>query len=76
MEKIGLFDLIDKFSTVASGKNEFNKKQNTPSLGLEEKSGEAKFVDPKTPPPAYYLMNAKMLNFCNRHDEFAKNVKR
>ena len=76
MEKIGLFDLIDKFSTAASGKNEFNKIQNTPSFGLKEKVEETKFIDPQTPPPAHYLMNAKMLNFCNRHDEFAKTVKR
>lgn len=75
MEKIGLFDLIDKFNGTANGKNEFNKSQN-PTSNQETSDAGSKFINPQTPPPQYYLMNEKMLNFCNRHDSFAKKLKR
>ena len=76
MEKFGLFDLIDKFNGVASGKNEFNKKQNPTLENPEETNQNSKFINPLTPPPQHYLMNEKMLAFCTRHDDFAKKVKR
>ena len=76
MEKIGLFDLIDKFNGVASGKNEFNKKQNPTFEKTEEVSQNPKFTNPLTPPPQHYLMNEKMIDFCAKHDNFAKKIKR
>ena len=76
MEKFGLFDLIDKFNGVANGKSEFNKKQ-PPSLEKAEDSAQgSKFINPLSPPPQHYLMNEKMLDFCTRHDNFAKKLKR
>ena len=75
MEKIGLFDLIDKFSSVASGKNEFNKKPQTPSPTKKEEN-EAQLFDPQILPPKHYLMNSKMVEFCNRHDTLAKAIKK
>ena len=75
MEKIGLFDLIDKFSTVASGKNEFNKKTSAAPTPKEEDT-KSQFIDPQILPPQYYLMNAKLIDFCVKHNDFAKKVKR
>ena len=76
MEKIGLFDLINKFSSVANGKNEFDKKQKVSAEQKEESTSNANFTDPHLPPPQYYLMNTKMQDFCNKHESFAKNVNR
>ena len=74
MEKIGLFDLIDKFSTVASGKNEFNKK--TPPKPLKKDDAlAAQFIDPQILPPKHYLMNAKLIDFYAKHDGFIKKIK-
>ena len=75
MEKIGLFDLIDKFNSAASSKNELNKKQSaTPNEEIAPAN--EKFINPQIAPPKHYLMNEKMLVFCQRHDSFAKKIKR
>ncbi|MBR2337458.1 MAG: hypothetical protein IKA61_05905 [Clostridia bacterium] len=75
MEKIGLFDLIDKFNAAARGKNELEKKQST-TASPEGAPASSKFTDPKIIPPKHYLMNAKMQDFCIKHDEFAKKIGR
>ena len=74
MEKIGLFDLIDKFSSVASGKNEFNKKPPPPSPPKKD-GDEFQLFDPQILPPKHYLMNSKMVEFCNKHDNLVKSIK-
>lgn len=73
MEKFGLFDLIDKFNAVANGKNDFVKDAHTPK---QPNSNNDKFqlVDPKIPTPTQYLMNAKMLDFCKKHDQISKKI--
>ena len=76
MEKIGLFDLIDKFNSVASSKNEFNKKQSATPKEEETAITNEKFINPQIAPPQHYLMNEKMQVFCERHDSFAKKIKR
>ncbi|MBQ8726789.1 MAG: hypothetical protein IJY84_06795 [Clostridia bacterium] len=84
MEKFGLFDLIDKFNAVANGKNDFSKPAfnahgNPPAKETADEKGtgekQSKLVDPQIFPPAQYLMNAKMLDFNKKHDEFARRVK-
>ncbi len=75
MEKFGLFDLIDKFNSVANGKKEFDKHSQAEQPPQEKKVG-SRLTDPQLPPPSQYMMNAKMLAFCKRHDDFAKTVKR
>ena len=60
MEKIGLFDIIDKFNSAASGKNDFSatkaRQQN------DNKPAENGFAlkDPDDFAPPQYMMNAKM----------------
>ena len=75
MEKIGLFDLIDKFNTVATGKKDFDKQQVKAQKPLEKNGASTKFCDPQILPPPQYMMNAKMIDFCKKHDDFAKSVK-
>lgn len=74
MEKIGLFDLIDKFNSVAGGKNTFDKKAQSPSLKNGDNKASERLLDPKLPPPPHYVMNAKLLDFCLKHDAFSKTV--
>ena len=74
MEKIGLFDLIDKFNSAASGKNDFSaakaRQQN------DNKPAENGFTlkDPDDFAPPQYAMNAKMQAFIRRHDELVAAV--
>ena len=74
MEKIGLFDIIDKFNSAASGKNDFSatkaRQQN------DNKPAENGFAlkDPDDFAPPQYMMNAKMLAFMKRHDELVAAV--
>ena len=74
MEKIGLFDLIDKFNNVANGKKEFEKQRQNENQPLE-KNATAKLTDPQLSSPTQYIMNAKMQAFCKKHEEFAKSIK-
>ena len=75
MEKIGLFDLIDKFNSVANGKKEFEKQLSKENQPLA-KNATTKLTDPQLSSPMQYIMNAKMQAFCKKHEEFAKTVKR
>ena len=75
MEKIGLFDLIDKFNSVASGKKDFNSNQSKQDSPTKKTAKESKFCDPQIFPPKQYMMNAKMQDFCKKHDDFAKTVR-
>lgn len=74
MEKIGLFDIIDKFNSAASGKNDFSatkaRQQN------DNKPAENGFAlkDPDDFAPPQYAMNAKMQAFIRRHDELVAAV--
>jgi hypothetical protein len=72
MEKFGLFDLIDKFNSVASGKNDFNKVEKKPTSTKVEES--TTFIDPQIFTPQHYLMNAKLLAFHKKHDETLKKI--
>ena len=72
MEKFGLFDLIDKFNSVANGKNDFNKVEKTPNSTKEEQS--TTFIDPQISAPQHYLMNAKLSAFHKKHDEALKKI--
>ena len=81
MEKFGLFDLIDKFNAVANGKNDFSKPQpNTPQKPLNngashaEKVSSSILVDPKLSIPPQYAMNAKLYDFCKKHDETSMKI--
>ncbi|MBE5742635.1 MAG: hypothetical protein E7360_04900 [Clostridiales bacterium] len=70
MEKFGLFDLIDKFNASANGKNDFAKAPQT-----EKNDGAvSSLVDPKITAPPQYLMNAKLFDFCKKHDELSKRI--
>lgn len=76
MEKFGLFDLIEKFNSVANGKSDFEKSKPSPEKKqAEPKAGnKSSLIDPMILPPVHYLMNAKMLDFCNRHDSFKREI--
>lgn len=69
MEKFGLFDLIDKFNTAASGKSDF-------SAGKEKAAEQttSQLKDPETTAPPQYMLNAKTLAYIARHEELVASV--
>ena len=73
MEKFGLFDLIEKFNSVANGKTEFSKKEKSEPQKTAQNT-KSNLVDPQITPPVHYLMNGKMLDFCLKHDEFKRKI--
>ena len=38
------------------------------------KDNNSNLVDPKLPSPTQYVMNAKLLDFCSRHDNLSKKI--
>ena len=69
MEKIGLFDIIDKFNSAASGKNDFSA-----AKARQQNDNKPALKDPDDFAPPQYMMNAKMLAFMKRHDELVAAV--
>lgn len=75
MEKFGLFDLIDKFNSASSGKNDFSKTR--PEEQTEQKksaTGESVLKDPDVSAPPQYMMSAKMAAYMKRHDELIAQI--
>ena len=74
MEKFGLFDLIDKLNSSASGKKEFKKGDSSQSVSQENQNQKGGLVDPFIYPPKHYMMNEKMIDFCKKHDDFRNTI--
>ena len=72
MEKFGLFDLIDKFSEAANGKN--SAKNGGKQAGSSVRSELSVLRDPDVAADPQYLMNAKLAAFVSRHDELAEKI--
>ncbi len=77
MEKFGLFDLIEKFNSVANGKTDFEKSKTQPQKKDGNEGGDKRptLIDPMILPPVHYLMNTKMQDFCSRHEGFKKGIR-
>ena len=73
MEKIGLFDLIDKITTPSSGGKRFDNSSETrsahPQTGKKEN-----LHDPDFGAQPQYMMNAKMQAFMERHENLKADV--
>ena len=75
MEKIGLFDLIDKITTPSSGGKTFDNSSETRSARPQtrEKKNES-LRDPDFGAQPQYMMNAKMQAFMQRHENLKADV--
>lgn len=75
MEKIGLFDLIDKITTPSSGGKTFDNSTETrsarPQTGKKENEN---LRDPDFGAQQQYMMNAKMQAFMERHENLKADV--
>ena len=69
MEKIGLFDLIDKITTPSSGGKSFdNPPKSQPSRPQNREKENETLRDPDFGAQPQYMMNAKMQAFIKRHE--------
>ena len=69
MEKIGLFDLIDKITTPSSGGKTFdNPPKSQPSRPQNREKENETLRDPDFGAQPQYMMNAKMQAFIKRHE--------
>ena len=75
MEKFGLFDLIDKFNAQANGKRDLKGATSNGNSSPPKADDSKVDTEPHSLVPVHYAMNARMLDFCKRHDELAKRVK-
>lgn len=75
MEKIGLFDILDKFGRTTNGKTDFASGKKTPA-DENGRAADRDFTlrDPEDCAPPQYMMNAKMLAFMRRHEELVAAV--
>ena len=75
MEKIGLFDILDKFGRTTNGKTDFASGKKTPA-DENGRAADRDFTlrDPEDCAPPQYMMNAKMLAFIRRHEELVAAV--
>ena len=67
MEKIGLFDLIDKFATNNSSEKTFSTSPQEEKKA-EQKSDGYNLKNPDFGAQPQYMMNAKMQAFIKRHE--------
>ncbi len=72
MEKIGLFDLIDKFTTPEKAGKSFRAEPETRSE-VPPKTSET-LKDPDFGAQPQYLMNAKMQAFLKRHENLKAEI--
>lgn len=75
MEKIGLFDLIDKITTPSSGGKTFdNSSEIRPARPQTGKKENENLRDPDFGAQPQYMMNAKMQAFMERHENLKADV--
>ncbi len=82
MEKIGLFDLIDKFATPKTDEKSFRPAENPPRADWSNARGGRQNVrsasetmrDPDFGVQPQYMMNAKMQTFLKRHENLKADV--
>ncbi len=73
MEKIGLFDLIDKFTTPERTEKSFRAEPKPRPETPQPKTGET-LKDPDFGAQPQYLMNAKMQAFLKRHENLKAEI--
>lgn len=73
MEKIGLFDLIDKFTTPERTGKSFRAEPKARPETAQQKSNET-LKDPDFGAQPQYLMNAKMQAFLKRHENLKAEI--
>ncbi len=75
MEKIGLFDLIDKITTPSSGGKTFdNPPKPRPAKPQNRENESESLRDPDFGAQPQYMMNAKMQAFMQRHESLKADV--
>ena len=75
MEKIGLFDLIDKITTPSSGGKSFDNSPKTQPARPQPREKESENLrDPDFGAQPQYMMNAKMQAFMQRHENLKADV--
>ncbi len=75
MEKIGLFDLIDKITTPSSGGKTFDNSPKTQPARPQAREKENESLrDPDFGAQPQYMMNAKMQAFMQRHENLKADV--
>ena len=75
MEKIGLFDLIDKITTPSSGGKTFDNSPKTQPARPQPREKENESLrDPDFGAQPQYMMNAKMQAFMQRHENLKADV--
>lgn len=75
MEKIGLFDLIDKITTPSSGGKSFDNPPKTQPARPQPREKESEGLrDPDFGAQPQYMMNAKMQAFMQRHENLKADV--
>lgn len=75
MEKIGLFDLIDKITTPSSdGKTFDNSPKTQPTRPQTREKENESLRDPDFGAQPQYMMNAKMQAFMQRHENLKADV--
>ncbi len=72
MEKIGLFELIDKITAPASGQKSFSASENK-APAQSERANDA-LRDPDFGAQPQYMMNAKMQAFLSRHENLKAEI--
>lgn len=82
MEKIGLFDLIDKIASPKTDEKSFRPAENPPRADVNGARGDKQNVrsasesmhDPDFGVQPQYMMNSKMLAFLKRHENLKADV--
>lgn len=82
MEKIGLFDLIDKFATPKTDEKSFRPAENPPRADGSNARGDKQNVrpasesmhDPDFGVQPQYMMNLKMQAFLRRHENLKADI--
>ena len=75
MEKIGLFDLIEKITTPSSGGKTFDNSPKTQPARPQTREKENESLrDPDFGAQPQYMMNAKMQAFMQRHENLKADV--
>ena len=82
MEKIGLFDLIDKFATTKTDEKSFRPAENSTRADMQSARGDKQNArpasesmhDPDFGVQPQYMMNLKMQAFLKRHENLKAEV--
>ena len=73
MEKLGLFDLIEKFNAQANGKRNLVSSPQK-DVSTQKTTDEKEEIQPLNLVPTHYAMNVKLQEFYKKHDSLSKQI--